>query len=249
MTARVSASTSPLWKHPAFRTGIGDVAPVCFGLSAWGLMTGVAMVKSGMSLFAVLLMGVFVFAGSSQLAALPLIAAGAPLPIVYAAAFCVNLRFVVFSLHLRPYIMHRRLRDRLLFGYLTGDMGYVLLVKNFPTVPTEPAGIASLEAYWLGVGATSWTTWSGATLIGLALGNAVPPSWGLGLAGILALVGVAMSLMSSRLRVVAAVVAGAAAIAAFALPLKLNIVVAIVLSVAICLALDKAKRVHRRAVG
>jgi predicted branched-subunit amino acid permease len=46
------------------------------GLAAWGLMTGVAMVNSGLSTFEALLMGVIVFAGSSQLAAIPLIAVG-----------------------------------------------------------------------------------------------------------------------------------------------------------------------------
>jgi predicted branched-subunit amino acid permease len=197
--------------------------------------------------FEMLAMSILVFAGSSQLAALPLIASGAPLLVIFATAFCVNLRFVVFSLHLRQYVMHRQLRDRLLFGYLMADLSYVLLVKRFPHVPTEPDRIAALEAYWLGIGWMGWATWGGTTLVGLVLGNVVPPQWGLAFAGILALVGVAMSLVTSRLRMVSAVVAGGAAIAAFALPLRLNILVAIATAVAICLALDKAKRVHAKA--
>ena len=67
----------------------------------------------------------------------------------------------------------------------------------------------------------NWTSWAGMSLIGIAMANSVPPSWGLNFAGILALVGVLCSLMSTRLRVVSAGVAGAAAVAAFALPLKL----------------------------
>jgi predicted branched-subunit amino acid permease len=235
-------------KHPEFMLGVKHFTPAALGIGAWGVMTGVAIVKSHMHLFEMLAMSIFVFAGSSQLAALPLIAAGAPLPIIFAAAFCVNLRFVVFSLHLRQYIMHRPLRDRLLFGYLMADMSYVMLVKRYPHVPTDPAGIASLEAYWLGIGWMGWATWGGTTLVGLALGNAVPTAWGLAFAGILALVAVAMSLVTSRLRLVSAVVAGAAAVVAIALPLKLNIVVAIAAAVAICLTLDKARRVHAKAV-
>jgi predicted branched-subunit amino acid permease len=234
------------WKHPEFVRGVKDFGPASLGIGAWGVMTGVAIVKSHMHAFEMLAMSIFVFAGSSQLAALPLLASGAPLLIIFATAFCVNLRFVVFSLHLRPYIMHRPLGQRLLFGYLMADMGYVLLVKRYPHVPADAAGIANMEAYWLGVGGTGWVTWTGSTLLGLALGNAVPPAWGLAFAGILALVGVAMSLVSSRLRLVSAVVASAAAVVAFALPLKLNIVVAIATAVAICLVLDKTRRLHAK---
>jgi predicted branched-subunit amino acid permease len=234
-------------KHPEFILGVKHFTPAALGISAWGVMTGVAIVKSQMHLIEMLAMSVLVFAGSSQLAALPLIESGAPLPIILATAFCVNLRFVVFSLHLRPYVMHRRLRDRLLFGYLMADLSYVLLVKRYPQVPTDAENIAALEAYWLGIGWTGWATWGGSTLVGLALGNAVPPAWGLAFAGILALVAVAMSLVTSRLRLVSAVVAGGAAIAAFALPLRLNIVFAIAVAVAICLVLDKARRTHAKA--
>jgi predicted branched-subunit amino acid permease len=78
-----------------------------------------------------------------------------------------------------------------------------------------------------------------ASLLGIALANAIPVSWGLGFAGILALMGIMNSLATTRLRALAAVVAGSAAVVAYALPLKLNIMVAIVLAVAVCLMLEK----------
>ncbi|MFN7641320.1 MAG: AzlC family ABC transporter permease, partial [bacterium] len=99
------------------------VAP---GLAAWGMMTGVAMVKSGMSVVEAVAMTLLVYAGSSQLAAIPLIAAGAPVLVIWATAFCVNLRFVVFSAHLRPYLMHLPRRWRLFAGYVTADLSYVM---------------------------------------------------------------------------------------------------------------------------
>lgn len=235
------------WKHPAFRTGIADVAPVCFGLSAWGLMTGVAMVKSGMSLGPVLLMSVIVFAGSSQLAALPLMASGAPLWVILVTSFCVNLRFIVFSLHLRAYVMHQPLWRRLLSGYLMADMSYVLLVRRHPEPPTDPAGIAALEAYWLGNGGAGWVSWVGASLVGVALGSRVPMAWGLSFAGILALIGVTVSLTSTPLRVVSATVAAGAAVVAIALPLRLNIPVAIVSAVLVCMLIERSTPTRRTA--
>ena len=74
--------------------------------------------------------------------------------------------------------------------------------------------------------------------MGIAVGNLVPSQWGLGFAGVLCLVGIVCSLANTRLRLVAALVAGAAAVAAYALPLKLNVVVAIVVAVLACLSLE-----------
>ena len=67
------------WQHPAFVRGVREMGSVSPGLAAWGLMTGVAMVKSGMSTVEAVAMSLLVFAGSSQLASMPLIAAGAPI--------------------------------------------------------------------------------------------------------------------------------------------------------------------------
>ena len=228
-----------LIRHPEFKSGFRDMALVAPGLAAWGLMTGVAMVKSGMSLTEAVLMGVLVFAGSSQLAAIPLIAAGAPMWVILATAFCVNLRFVVFSAHLRPYVMHLPVWRRMLSGYFTADLSYVLFTTRFPHPSDDPAVRQAQQAYWAGNSTVCWISWIVPSLFGIALAHSIAPQWGLGFAGILALLGILCSLASTRLRSVAAGVAGAAAVAAYALPLKLNILVAIAAAVAICLMLEK----------
>jgi predicted branched-subunit amino acid permease len=212
-----------LYKHPEFRIGARDMLALSPGMAAWALMTGVAMIKSGMSLVEVLMMALLVFAGSSQLAALPLIVAGAPLWVVLATTLCVNLRFMVFSVHLRSYVMHQSFWRRMASGYFTTDLTYVQFTKRFPHPANDAIGKRA-EA---------------ATLLGIALANAIPVSWGLGFAGILALLGIMSSLATTRLRGLAAVVAGSVAVVAYALPLKLNIIVAIVLAVAVCLMLEK----------
>jgi len=218
-----------------------DGAQVLPGIAAWGLMTGVAMVKSGLSTIEATLMAVLVFAGSAQLAAMPLIAAGAPMWVILATAFCVNLRFVVFSVHIRPYVMHLPLWRRLLGGYLMADLSYVLFTSRFPHPGEDDATRQAQEAYAFGNGVLNWVSWVGMGLVGIALANSVPSSWGLGFAGILALVGILCSLATTRLRMVSGGVAGAAAVAAFALPLKLNILVAIASAVALCLLLEKSR--------
>ena len=212
------------------------------GLAAWGLMTGVAMVNSGLSTFEALLMGVVVFAGSSQLAAIPLIAAGAPMWVILATGFCVNLRFVVFSAHLRPYLMHLPLGQRLLSGYLTTDMSYVMFVRRCPKPASTESGCQAQHAYLVGNCAVTWVAWVGCSIAGVLLASQIPMAWGLGFAGILALLGVTLSLATNGLRWVGAGVAGMAAVASYALPYKLNILLAIAAAVAACLVLESVRQ-------
>ncbi len=224
-----------------FWEGVRDQGSVAMGIGAWALMTGVTMVQAGLSTLEAVLMTLIVYAGSAQLAAVPMITAGAPMWVILAAAFCVNLRFVVFSAHLRPYLMHLPRWQRLASGYVTGDLSYVFFARRFPHPGTTPEELARQQSYLMGNCAVNYVAWMSMSMLGIALANAIPLAWGLGFAGILALLGVLCSLASSRLRVVSAGVAGAAAVAAWALPLKLNILVAIAAAVAICLTIERLR--------
>jgi predicted branched-subunit amino acid permease len=225
-------------RHPEFRLGMRATASVAPGIAAWGLMTGVAMVKSGMSVIEAVTMTLLVYAGSSQLAAIPLLVAGAPAWVIWATGFCVNLRFVVFSLHLRTYLMHLPRWRRLVNGFLTADLSYAVFTSRFPRPAPDAPGRLAQESFLAGNYIVTWVAWVGASLLGVALGNLIPSSWGLGFAGVLCLVGILCSLANTPLRVLAALVAGVAAVAAYALPLKLNIVAAIAVAVLACFWLE-----------
>ena len=219
-----------LIRHPEYRRGLVDMAALALGLAAWGLMTGVAMVQLGLGTGAALAMVLLVFAGSAQLAATPLMLSGAPLWVVLAAAFCVNLRFVVFSAHLRPYVMHLPRWQRLLTGYFTGDLSYVLFVQRYPQVGADAPARDAQMAYLAG---------TLSSVVGVLLASAIPNRWGLGFAGVLALLGMVCALVNSRLRLLAALVAACAAVLCYALPLKLNILAAIASAVALCLLAEQ----------
>jgi predicted branched-subunit amino acid permease len=224
--------------HPAFREGMRGTLAVAPGIAAWGLMTGVAMVKSGMSVIEAVAMTLFVYAGSSQLASIPLIVAGAPAWVIWATGFCVNLRFVVFSLHLREYLMHMPRWRRMVNGFLTADLSYALFTSRFSKAPATTEEQREQESFLAGNYFVTWTSWCGASLAGIALANAIPSAWGLGFAGVLCLVGVLCSLTNTPLRIQAALVASAVAGAAYALPFKLNIVAAIGVAVVLCFWMD-----------
>ena len=179
------------WRHPEFKRGAQEMLGISLGISAWGLVTGVAMVKSGLSVGMALLMSLVVFAGSSQLASLPLIASGAPMWVLWATAFCVNLRFLIFSAQWRLYFGHLPRGKRLAIAYFAADLNYVAFLKRFP----EPVPSSDQEPYYWGGVALNWCAWQIPSIAGILLANHVPTEWGLGFAGVLALLGLAYSLL------------------------------------------------------
>ena len=214
------------------------MAGTAIGIAAWGLITGVAMGKSGLPLPLMAFMSLVVFAGSAQLAVLPLMVSGAPVWVVWATALCINLRFMIFSAQWRAYFIGYPLGMRLRLAYFTADLNYVLFMRRFPQPRPAPE---HLPYFWGGV-ALNWTSWQVPSLIGIFLADAVPVHWGIGFAGTLALLGIGASLLHGRATAVAGGGAACAAVAAYALPFKLNIVVAIATAVAIGLLIDHSTK-------
>ena len=229
-----TSAALPTWRHPEFARGAREMVGTAIGIAAWGLITGVAMGKSGLPLALMAFMSLVVFAGSAQLAVLPLLAGGAPVWVVWATALCVNLRFVIFSAQWRPYFIGHTRWQRASLAYLTADLNYVMFMRRFP----EPRPAPEQWPYFWGGACTNWLAWQVPSLLGIFLADAVPVHWGFGFAGTLALLGVGLSLLTDRATGVAGAVAACAAVAAYALPFKLNIVVAIAAAVAMGLLID-----------
>ena len=225
-------------QDPAFKQGIHAVLATMLGIGAWGLVTGVAMVKVGMSLPLAIFMSLIVYAGSAQLAILPLLVVGAPMWVVWFTATCVNLRFVILSSMWRHYFGHLRLAHRLTLGYFSGDIIFVAFAQRYPTPEKKPE---QLPFFW-GAATANWVFWQVASIAGILLANVIPLEWGLGFAGVLALLGVLYSMLKEKATWVACLVACGAAIATFALPLKMNILVAIAAAVTAGLLMEAAER-------
>jgi predicted branched-subunit amino acid permease len=227
--ARVRRRAAATARRPMFREGLRDCGPMAIGIAAWGLVAGVAMAKSGMGIPLAILMSLLVSAGSSQVAALPLIAGDAPMWVVWATVACVNLRFLVFSFQYRPYFAHLPRRRRVLLSYFMGDTIFAMFLRRYPEPRREPGQV---DYFW-GATIVNYGAWQLAVITGIVAGHAIPPEWGIGFAGTMALLALTCSQLRSRSTWVAAFVAASAAVAAYAMPLRLNMVVAIAAAIAI----------------
>lgn len=239
--ARLHGRALALVRAPMFREGFRECRPISIGIAAWGLVAGVAMVKFGLSVPMAILMSVLVSAGSSQVAALPLIAGGAPMWVVWVTVTCVNLRFLVFSYQYRPYFAHLPRPQRIALSYFMGDTIFAVFLRRFP----EPRpGPGQLE-YFLGATVINYGAWQLAVITGIVAGDVIPERWGIGFAGTMALLALTCSQLRSRSTWIAALVAACAAVAAYGLPLRLNIVVAIAAAVAVGALAQHAKAAER----
>jgi len=229
-------------RRPLVREGARETLPMAIGIAAWGVVAGVAMAKSDMGVPLAIFMSLVTYAGSAQIAALPLIAADAPMWVIWATTLCVCLRFMAFSYHYRPYFAHLPRRRRIALSFLMGDTNFAVFARRFE----EPVPGIKYEDYFMGSAGVTFVVWQLSITTGILLGHGIPASWGLGFAGTMALLALTCTLLRSPSSWVAAAVAFCAAVAAYALPLKLNVVVAIAAAVAVGVLSDRVNAARAR---
>lgn len=220
----------------AFREGFKVSAPTMPGILAWGLVSGMAMVKSGLTIWQALGMTFLVFAGSAQLAALPLIAADAPEWVVFLSALVVNLRFVIFAATIGPHFAHLPWYKRIWYGYLNGDLMMVFFPQRFASQPVyRPEGKVG---FFSGISYLNWYVWQAGSVIGILLASQIPQSWGIGFAGTLALLAVAIPLTVNTAALAGVIVAGTVAVMAAAMPYRLGLLLAVILGMTAAMTMD-----------
>ncbi len=225
---------APVTARGEFRRGLRLVMPILPGSAAWGLVSGVAMMKTGLTAPEAISMTLLMYAGSAQLACLPLMAAGAPVAILLLTAGVINLRFILYGLGLVPAFRHEPPTRRFVLGYFNADPCYILFTPRFFEDPTRPHP----RSLYLGIALGNWTAWQVTSIAGIALGAGVPSEWGLELAGVLALLALAIPLIRTIPAVAGCLASVAVAMIGIDWPLRLGIIAAVVVGVATALAAE-----------
>jgi predicted branched-subunit amino acid permease len=187
-----------------------DVLATLIATSTWGFVTGIALVKSGLTESMAVLMTLTVYAGSAQLTSLPLIESSAPLWLIFAAGTVVNIRFIILGAALQPFFRNMSWPKRLGLGYLSTDMAFVLFMARYG----DSRDKGTPDQFWY--------------LMGIYMGSFVPASWSLDFAAILALMAIIIPLVKTRPMAMCLLVAGVTAWVCQPLPLRLGLAVAVV---------------------
>jgi predicted branched-subunit amino acid permease len=219
-----------------FLEGMRLIGATVAGTFAWGLITGVAMVKGGLSPLQAAGMLTLVFSGTAQLAALPLISAGASLAAIWATALLANLRFVVYSAVVAGEFHRQPTGRRLLLGWMTTDTGLAAYLAG-QQGPSAALTEATRAARFLGANSLVYAGWTIGTAVGVAGAGWIPDSPQLGFMGVLAILALVGPMLVSRAMLGAAVAAALVALAGHGWPYHLGMFAAIAAGVVCALVL------------
>ncbi|MBI2973103.1 MAG: AzlC family ABC transporter permease [Armatimonadetes bacterium] len=212
----------------AFLAGITAELPILLGVVPFGLIYGVLALQAGIPAAAALGMSSILFAGSAQFVATQLFGAGVPGAVLLLTTFIVNLRHLLYSASVAPYVRHLSPGWKWLLAYLLTDEAYAVTIVHYTTVTRKRDNAVTRERHWffLGAGLALWMTWQASTAVGIFLGAQVPAGWQLDFALPLTFIALVRPSLVDRPGVAAAIVAGVVATAAVTLPLRLGLIIA-----------------------
>lgn len=193
--------------RPAWLTGVTQALPIVLGYVPVGLAYGVLATKAGIPALATVAMSVVVYAGSAQFIAVGLLAAGTtPLSIV-ATTFIVNLRHLLMSAALAPYLRRWSRLQMAAFAYELTDESFALHAAHF-------AASGAHAAQALATNVTAQLAWISGSALGILVGSAIGQVEPLGLDYALPAMFIALLVMQikERVQAIVALLTGALAV-------------------------------------
>lgn len=206
-------------------------------IMAWSMVTSIALLSAGLNPLQTFWFNILVYAGSAQLAVMPLISGDYPLWTIWLTAFIINLRFVIFSAGIQPHFKKYSFLERLGIGYLNSDMVFAKFLQRFPNTDSQSAQIELL--YFLGMALSHWAIWQIGCLIAILFGSHIPNNWGIGFAGTLALVALIVPAIKNKTALVSATTAALTCVLTINLPYRLTIVCSVIAGVMAAILMDK----------
>jgi 4-azaleucine resistance transporter AzlC len=137
--------------------GVIRAVPIMLGYLPIGMAFGVLASTAGLSIYSAAAMSIFVYAGSAQLISVGLIGSGATVAAVTMTVFLVNLRHLLMSASLAPYLKKFKTWQQVLFSYELTDESFAVHSTYFRTRDIPPIS----ELFSLNVSAQlAWVTGS-----------------------------------------------------------------------------------------
>jgi predicted branched-subunit amino acid permease len=184
-------------RHPArraaFAAGARAVWPSLPAIAAWGLVTGVAMMKLGLAVGPALGMTFIVYSGTSQLTVLPLMAGSTAVLTMVLAAALASLRFVVYSAVLSRHLSRVPVPLRLGTAFMTIDPAVAMLSQRH-----REGRLVQRVALLSGANVITALVWCGSSLLGIALAAVLPMGAELAYIGLLALFAITVPMLVDR---------------------------------------------------
>ncbi len=161
---KVSSETTTVGRE--LWNGVTRAVPIILGYIPIGFAFGVLSYSAGLSPLNTMLLSVLVYAGSAQLIAVGLFAAGAPPLSIIFTTLVVNLRHLLMSAALSPFLNRWHRHELAVFAYQLTDETFALHATEFAA-----RGPRKLEAF--AINATAQVTWVSGTWLGIVAGQRI----------------------------------------------------------------------------
>ena len=161
----------------AFWNGFRDGLPFILMALPFALLFGVIGTESGLAVSQTIAFSMLVIAGAAQFASLQLMLEDAAIGFVILGGVVVNLRMLMYSASLVPYIGSAPMWQRALVAYFNFDQTYVASITKYEAVPDLT--VAARTAYFFGVACPIVPVWVGSTVVGALVGAAIPEEYAL----------------------------------------------------------------------
>jgi len=218
-----------------FWAGVRAELPLLISVFPFGMIYGALALNAGLSKLAAQMMSSIVFAGSAQFVTAQLVHDAAPGFVILLTIAVVNLRHMLYSASLAPYLASVSTRWKVLLSYLLTDEAYAPTILKY-----EREGITPFSHWFLfGAGIVLWSTWQASTAFGIFLGTAIPDSWSLDFALPLTFIAMVVPVLKNRPAIAAAVSAGIVSLLAYSLPFRLGLILAALVGIAVGTLLEK----------
>ena len=161
----------------AYWSGFRDGVPFIAMALPFALLFGVIGTESGLAMSQTIAFSLLVIAGAAQFASLQLMIQDAAIAFVILGGVVVNLRMMMYSASLVPFLGAAPLWQRALCAYFNFDQTYVASITRYEDEPdlTVPARVA----YFFGVASPIVPFWVGSTIAGALIGTAIPEEYAL----------------------------------------------------------------------
>ena len=224
-------------KSKHFWAGVRAEIPLLIGVIPFGLIYGALALGAGLSSAAAQMMSSIVFAGSAQFITAQLVHDSTPGFVIVLTIAVVNLRHMLYSASLAPYVASLPTRWKILLSYLLTDEAYAPTIIHYEKEGPTPYA----HWFWLGAGCALWFFWQTSTALGIFLGAAIPESWSLDFALPLTFIAMLVPVLRGRPAIAAALSAGVVALIAFSLPYKLGLILAALVGILVGTVLEGRK--------
>jgi 4-azaleucine resistance transporter AzlC len=209
-------------RRNSFWAGVRAELPLLIGVAPFGMIYGVLALNAGLTPAPAQMMSSIVFAGSAQFITAQLIREAVPGLVIVLTIAVVNLRHMLYSASIAPYVRALPMGWKVLLSYLLTDEAYAVTILHYEQEDTERTG----HWFFLGAGLALWTTWQLSTAAGILLGTTLPESWPLDFALPITFIALIMPALKDRPAIVASLSSGAVALLAYNLPYKLGLMLA-----------------------